>query len=165
MKCRFIGYFLSLFLVSCAVDYDINPSFTDEPDRIIINGYLNPERQIRIQLCELKKAGNKYLVKGLIGSHVVLKENGIILFDNIWPDSIFTIEHHPQAKASYSIEVSHDNLQTVNAQTYIPEAIHCIPGFSHRGPYWDHSSVRRSVFRYVEMEAKLCFAKKKLFTK
>ncbi len=155
MRLEFFGYcFIFLFFISCSVDYEIGESFVKEQQRIVVNGYLSPGKPIQIHLYELMDSGGSYIVKGLTGSHVVLRENGIILFDAICPDSIFVMQYNPQAGATYSIEVIHEGLQTVKAQTGIPDAIHCRASFFSGKEYWDTSQyiVKLDSFEWPQNE-------------
>jgi hypothetical protein len=139
MKLKLASSFLFLLFLSCSVDYDLEPSLVNEPDRIIVDSYLSPDCPLQVQLFESVKTESGYVNRGLTQAHVILKEDQTTLFDGICTDSILRLDYQPHENAAYSIEVSHEGLATVSAQTCIPKAIHCNASFSTDGKYWDTS--------------------------
>lgn len=139
MKPNFLFKFIFLFFVSCSVDYEMEKSFENEPDRITVNSFLNSSKPIRIKLYRMLKDNNAYIFKGLTDAHIVLKEDEKILFDDFCPDSILSIGYLPHPGAIYSIEVSCKGMATVKARTTVPEAINCKPYFTFPDEYWDIS--------------------------
>jgi hypothetical protein len=139
MKIKY-GLFLLLLLfkASCSVDYDIRNIQTREPDCIVVNAYLSPNKSIQIQLHESRSSGNNFLIRGLTNAHVVLKEDKKMVFDGLAPDSLLVLDYFPKAGANYSIEVSCADLPTVSAQTYVPKAMTVSSKFLHQ-TYWDTS--------------------------
>lgn len=139
MKLKLASSFLFLLFLSCSVDYDLEPSLVNEPDRIIVDSYLSPDCPLQVQLFESVKTESGYVNRGLTQAHVIVKEDQTTLFDGICTDSILRLDYQPHENAAYSIEVSHEGLATVSAQTCIPKAIHCNASFSTDGKYWDTS--------------------------
>ena len=129
---------LSLFN-SCVVDYDMDQSSIMEAERLVINSFLSPFKPIRVDLYKLQKDQNNYSCIGVVGAHIILKENETTLFDDFCSDSIFTLNYFPVAGATYSIEVSYENLAAAKATTSIPKAIHCTREFTYE-IYWKTSS-------------------------
>ena len=130
---------LSFLFNSCAVDYDMDQSSINEAERLVINSFLSPFKPIRVDLYKLQKDQNKYSCIGVVGAHIILKENETTLYDDIYSESIFTLNYFPVAGATYSIEVSYEDLASAKATTNIPKAIRCTGEFSY-GKYWDISS-------------------------
>ena len=131
-------YLLPIFFaVSCTIDYNIGESSVYEQERIIVNSYLNPSNEIRIHIHKLHIINNNYTSTGLSEYHIVLKENETILYDGIYPDSIFVIDYFPRVGCEYSIKVSYKGLTTVQAKTSIPEAIHSASSFSTGMYFWE----------------------------
>lgn len=122
--------------MSCAVDYDMEQSTVNESERLVVNGILSPQKPLQLKLYKLQKGQQGYYCVGLTGAHIYIKENETVLFDGIFSDSVFNINYFPIAGATYSIEVSYENFETIKAKTSIPNAIHCISGFTY-GKYWD----------------------------
>ena len=117
---------LLLFIgISCEVDYDVGKLALSEPECIIVNGILTPEKEIEIHLYKLQILDSRYTGAGLEGAKIILKEGQKVLYDDICNDSILKIAFFPIENMTYSVEVSYDNLNTVKATTQIPPAIKC----------------------------------------
>ncbi|MDR3140875.1 MAG: DUF4249 domain-containing protein [Tannerellaceae bacterium] len=118
----FISFFFIL-INSCSVDYDFDETTSNEPELIIVNSLLQPSEPISVKLHKLERTGGKYTYKGLRGAKVIVKEDQAILCDAVCNDSVVTLDYHPKADATYSIEVSYDNLKTARASTHVPPPI------------------------------------------
>lgn len=141
MKCRLMILVcaLSLLSMSCSVDYDLDPSSMNESERLVINSFLSPLKAIQVDLYKLQKGQQAYSCIGIQGAHITLKENETVLFDDFYSDSIFILNYLPIAGATYSIEVSYENLRLAKAKTSIPKAIHCTGEFTYE-IYWESNS-------------------------
>lgn len=129
MKRLIWGVLSILLLNGCAVDYAINDLSSGNAKQIIVNGYLVAEQPITIHLYH-NEGVKDGIVKGLTQSHLLLKENGQVLFDGICNDSLFTLDHHAKVGAEYEIEVSATGYETVTATTTIPYPIVCKAEFN-----------------------------------
>jgi hypothetical protein len=116
-------YILLLFTaVSCEVDYSLGKLALAEPECIIVNSILTPEKEIEIQLYRLQMNDSRYSCVGLEGAKVTVKEGQKVLYDDICNDSILNIAAYPTENMTYSVEVSYNDLKTVKASTRIPPA-------------------------------------------
>lgn len=128
----FLGL-IGLFVGACSVNYDIPPSSVTEAERIIVNSYLNPSDSIRVRLHKLTHSEKGYAIHALTGAHIVLKENDAVLFDAVCTDSVLLLPKHPQAGASYSIEVTYSDWPKARARTRVPSSIRCTAAYSPDG--------------------------------
>lgn len=127
---RLIWGVLSIVLLNaCAVDYAVNELSSGNAKQIIVNGYLIAEQPVTINLFHQDGEKNSK-VKGLTQSHLMLKEDGQVLFDGICNDSVFTFDHQAKVGSEYEIEVSATGLETVKATTTIPYPIVCKAEFN-----------------------------------
>ena len=129
MKKLILGALSMVFLYACSVDYAVEDLSSGIAKQIIVNGYLVAEQPVTIHLYHHggEKDGK---VEGLTQSHLLLKEDGLVLFDGICIDSLFTLDHHIKAGAKYEIEVSATGYETVKATTAIPHQIVCKADFN-----------------------------------
>ena len=121
----FFTFFLLLVGSSCEVDYILGDLQTNEPECIIVNGILNPEKPIEITFHKLQIKDKKYSYTGLEGVQVILKEGNEKLYDGICNDSILSLDCFPKVNKTYSIEASYINLKAVKSDTQVPPAIKC----------------------------------------
>jgi len=129
MKKLILGTLSMMFLFSCSVDYAVEDFSSGDAKQIILNGYLIAEQPVSIHLYH--HGGDKDgKVEGLTQSHLLLKEDGQVLFDGICSDSLFILDHNPKAGAKYDIEVSATGYETVKATTAIPHPIVCKADFN-----------------------------------
>lgn len=140
MKPHSFLYFVILITISCSVDYRVETLSNNETDLIIVNGYLDAEKPINIELFKVQSSNKGSFINGLEGSRVIFKENEKVIYDDLCPDSVFTMNYYPQQGAVYGIEVSCNGFNTVKARTVIPQAIQCEPKFSTSDDYWDRSN-------------------------
>ena len=118
-------FFLFMIIISCSVDYDFENLRLTEPECIIVNSILTPSEPLQVRLHKLEKVNNQYRYTALERTKITLKKGQEIIYDAVCEDSVFTMDHHPEVNATYTIEVSCDNLKTVKATTQIPQAIEC----------------------------------------
>jgi len=129
MKKLILGAFSMVLLNACSVDYAIDDLSSGNAKQIIVNGYLIAEQPVTIYLYH--NDGDKDgKVKGLTQSHLLLKEDGQVLFNGICNDSLFILDHLPKAGAEYELEVSATGYKTVKATTAIPYPIFCEADFN-----------------------------------
>lgn len=133
MKIKSFVLPILLFFTACSVDYPLGETFIDEPDRIIVNSILTPVNEIEVKLFYTHKTGSGYGFSGLRGAHVLLKENDLVLYDAVCPDSILRLPYKPMTGSVYSIKVSTDNLPEVNSETSIPAQIQCEVDMAYNG--------------------------------
>lgn len=125
---------LLLILSSCVVDYNVG-LVGDIENMIVVNGYLDPEDPITLHL--YKHGENKQAkTVGLLGAHLLLSEDGNVLYDDICTDSIFTLNYYPKIGATYTLEVSTSGFETVNAKTTVPHSVECEGTFERKGEKW-----------------------------
>ena len=113
-------------MVACTIDYDMKPTDIYEPDRIVVNSFLNPANPVCVYFFTV----NKSVEEGFIYSyaknlHVKLTENDIVLFDGFCADSVLHLDYYPKELAKYRIEVSLPEYESVWAETVVPAAITC----------------------------------------
>ena len=129
MKRLILGVLSMVLLYACSVDYTIEDISSGIAKQIIINGYLVAEQPVAIHLYHHEgEKDNK--VKGLMQAHLILKEDGQVLYDGICSDSLFTLDHLPKAGAKYELEASAIGYETVKATTTIPYPIVCKADFN-----------------------------------
>ena len=129
MKRLILGVLSIVLLNACAVDYAVNDLSSGNAKQLIVNGYLIAEQPVTIHLYH--NVGEKdSKVKGLMQAHLMLKEDGQVLFDGICNDSLFTLDFHANVGAEYEIEVSATGYETVKATTTIPQPIVCKAEFN-----------------------------------
>ena len=129
MKKLILGALSLVLLYACAVDYPVDDLSDGIVKQIIVNGYLIAEQPVAIHLYH-HTGGKDGKVSGLTQAHVLLKEDGQILFDDICNDSIFMLEHQLRTGAKYEIEVAATGYETVKATTSIPHPIVCEADFT-----------------------------------
>jgi hypothetical protein len=102
----------------------------------------------------LQNKNNQYSYTGLEGTHIIIKEEQNILYDDICYDSIFIMDYFPVVNAAYTIEISCNNLKTVKAYTRIPPAIKCKSHFTSGAYYWQDSEYKMKLdsFEIPQME-------------
>ena len=121
-------YFYSLLLcliTSCIVDYDIKTTDIDEPNRLVVNSFLNPQKPINVYFFTLDRTETGFVYTAATNLHVRLMEDNHVLFDGLCVDTMLVMEQHPRAGSTYRIEVSLAGYAPVWAETIIPEAITC----------------------------------------
>lgn len=118
-----------VLLYACSMDYAVEDLSLSISKQIIINGYLITEQPVTIYLYHHSGAKDGK-VEGLTQSHLLLKEDGQVLYDGICSDSLFILDHHPKAGTKYEIEVSATGYETVKASTAIPHPILCEADFN-----------------------------------
>jgi len=112
-------------LLSCAVEYDFEPSDVIEPDRLVVNSILNPLHPIEVSFYTTMKTDSGYIYQPVSNVQVVLKENDCILFDGICDSICLKSDYKPRVNAAYSIEVSLNGYEPVSASTIVPDSIVC----------------------------------------
>lgn len=127
------GLFLLLFIASCTVEYDMKPTNITEPDRIVVNSYLNPLKPVRVYFYTTQKTDSGYIFLTASGLHVRLTEDGTTLFEGICSDTVLLLNHHPKAHSTYRIEASLENYESISAETTIPDTISCRARAEERG--------------------------------
>ncbi|MDR0575089.1 MAG: DUF4249 domain-containing protein [Tannerella sp.] len=125
-------------MVSCTVDYDMKPANINEPDRIVVNSFLNPDKPVRVYFFTVNRTDAGFAYNAAKNLQVRLTENGDVLFDGLCADSVLNLDYHPKESAKYRIEVSLSDHEPVWAETTIPAAIAC--------------KVRAERFNYNEMK-------------
>jgi hypothetical protein len=97
----------------------------DEPNRIVVNSILTPEKPIRINFYTLDRTDTGFVCNKAENLYVRLTEDNRTLFDGWCADSILIPDHHPQVNLKYRIDVSLTGYAPVWAETTIPSAITC----------------------------------------
>jgi len=121
-------YFYTLLLcliTSCIVDYDIKMTDIDEPNRLVVNSLLNPQKPISVYFYTLDRTATGFAYTSATNLHVRLMEDNHVLFDGLCADTILVMEQHPRAGSAYRIEVSLTGYASVWAETTVPDAITC----------------------------------------
>ena len=153
MKAKYIFILLLLAGNSCEVDYKVGDLQMNEPECIILNCILNPEKQIEMQLHKLQIEGKRYTYTGLEGAKIILKEGQTVLYDDICRDSILNMACFPKENMNYSVEVSFGNLKTVKATTKIPPAIHCESSMRTCDCYFDSYLIGLHAFEIPQTDS------------
>jgi hypothetical protein len=134
---------------SCAYDYDMGNSFIEEPNRLVVNGLLNPNHPVDIYFYTTLKTDSGYWFKPKNDIRVLLKENETILYDAVCPDTLLHLDYYPIRGKNYTIEAILSGYETVTAATSIPETISCEAKVEKiRQFYWDSYRVDLSGFRF-----------------
>lgn len=134
MRTFFWSSILLLLLSSCVVDYNVG-LITGVEKMIVVNGYLDPDNYITIQLYKHGE-DEKANTVGLIGAHILLTEDNNVLYDDICNDSVFNINHYPKVGSKYTIEVSTSKFETVKAITTVPHPVVCDVNFDYGSDNW-----------------------------
>ena len=129
MRKFIVGALSVVLLYACTVDYPVDNLSAGIAKQIIVNGYLIADEPVTIHLYQ-HAGGKDGKVSGLTQAHLLLQEDGVVLYDDICNDSIFTLEHQPRAGAKYEIEVAATGYKTVKASTFIPYPIECEADFT-----------------------------------
>ncbi|MDL2247228.1 DUF4249 domain-containing protein [Bacteroides sp. OttesenSCG-928-J23] len=114
----------SLF-VGCTTDYDVGNMHYGKGECMGVNAVLSPQNPIRINLFQVRMKDDTYSSSGLMGAHILLEEDGRVIYEGVSADSILVLPEKPQVGRLYSIKVSYAGLKSVTAYTTIPEAIAC----------------------------------------
>jgi len=128
MTIRKFAFYTLLFcflMAACAVDYDMKSIDIDEPNRIVVNSFLTPEKPISVHFYTVNRTDEGFTYRTADNLHVKLTEDNHVLFDGLCADTILAIEHRPQAGARYRIEVSLTGYASVWAETTVPSPITC----------------------------------------
>jgi hypothetical protein len=126
MKRIFYFSFLCLILVSaCKVDYFPESLFISRNKQLIVNGLLDPSKPIKVNFYTLDRNDSGYQHRPVKNAHVVLKEDGTVLFDGICPDTVLHLEQSPRIGAEYFIEAEYNDYPPIKASTRIPATITC----------------------------------------
>lgn len=115
-------FYSILYYTSCSVDYD--PKIKPVSECIIVNACLQPDSLIKVQLYVSTINNGKSEILPLDDAHVLLKENGAIIYNEITCSEL-NLPIKPKVGTEYSIEVDHTDYQSVTAQTRIPQPIYC----------------------------------------
>lgn len=113
-----------LIQMSCSFDYDLK-TINQESNRLIINGYLNPDSTIRIKVYSTQLKENRYLIQEVSKFNVSFFENETLLYKGEWANTVFTMNYYPRRGAQYSIEISKDQFPAAKATTTVPNSIEC----------------------------------------
>ena len=105
---RFYILFLLICFSACTVDYIPGKSEITESDRLVVNCLLNPKKKIQVYLYSTYRMNTGYAFRGIQHAQVKLFENDRVLYEDICPDSVLTLDQYPLSQATYKIEVSHD---------------------------------------------------------
>lgn len=135
-------------LSSCVVDYNVG-LVADIEKMIVVNGYLDPDNPITLHL--YKHGENKQAKTiGLLGAHILLSEDGNVIYDDICTDSTFTLNHYPKVGATYYLEISASGFETVNATTIIPHPVECDGKFERKNktPWSSYDMITLDKFKF-----------------
>jgi len=116
---------LLLILVACSVEYDMKPTTIYEPNRLVVNSFLNPQKPICIYFYTIDRIDKGFVYKPAVNMQVKLTEDDRVLFDGLCTDTVLVLDYYPQAKAKYRIDVSLTGYTPVWAETTVPSAITC----------------------------------------
>jgi hypothetical protein len=125
MNKYWILFSTGLLLLACSVDYDIGQSNIMEQNRLVVNSLLNPHQPTSVYFYKTERVDTGYRFSTVRDVKVVLQEDGKALFDGICSDTVLHLDYHPKAGAYYTIEVSYPGLETVSAETFVPNSITC----------------------------------------
>jgi|GEM_PF-714538 len=116
---------LCCLITSCTVDYNLPPTDIDEPNRLVVNSFLNPERPICVYFYTVDRTDTGFVYQTANNLNVRLMEDNRVLFDGLCTDTMLVMEKHPRAGSNYRIDVSLTGYASVWAETTVPTAITC----------------------------------------
>ena len=114
-------FFCLIACFGCQYDYDINDDIKDFKPSVVVNGLINPDSTIKIELFWSKhhtdiKNGYKYVVE----FSAELYENGTLIKEEECYEGVWKIEYYPKEGYTYSVKFTVPNYGEVEAKTYIP---------------------------------------------
>ena len=116
---------LFCLITACTVDYDLKQTNIDEPNRLVVNSFLNPENPINIYFYTIDRTDTGFVYHTAENLHVRLTEDDRVLFDGLCADTMLVMEHHPRVGSTYRIDVSLAGYASVWAEKTVPTAITC----------------------------------------
>ncbi|GHT11411.1 hypothetical protein FACS189426_13250 [Bacteroidia bacterium] len=124
-------------------------SFIDEPNRLVVNSFLNPNHPMDIYFYTTLKMDSGYWFKAANGVRVLLKEDETILYDAICPDTLLHLDYYPVTGKNYTIEAVLTGYETITAATSIPKTISCEAKVEKvKQFYWNDYRVDLSAFQF-----------------
>ena len=125
MKNFFFYTLLCCLTTACAVDYNMKPTGVDEPNRLVVNSFLNPEKPVCIYFYTIDRTSTGFEYHTAENLYVKLTEDEQVLYDGLCTDTMLVLNHYPQPNARYRIDVSRTGYEPVWAETTVPSAITC----------------------------------------
>ncbi|MDR2774773.1 MAG: DUF4249 domain-containing protein [Tannerella sp.] len=125
MKTLFVSILLVLVFSACTADYNMKSTDVDEPNRLVVNSFLNPEKPIRINFYTLDRTDTGFVCRTAENLYVKLTEDDRTLFEGWCADSMLILDHHPRVNVKYRIDVSLTGYASVWAETTVPSSIMC----------------------------------------
>ena len=141
---------LFCLITACTVDYDLKQTNIDEPNRLVVNSFLNPEKPVCVYFYTIDRTNAGFVYNTAKNLHVKLTEDDHVLFDGLCADTIFVMAHHPRAGSRYRIDVSLTGYASVWAETTVPAAITCKTRAEHFNV--SDSNYNHSGYMYPEMK-------------
>ena len=74
-------------MTACVVDYDMKSIDIDDPNRIVVNSFLNPEKPISVHFYAVDRTGNGFTYRTADNLHVKLTEDNHVLLDGFCADT------------------------------------------------------------------------------
>lgn len=112
------------FFLTVGCEKEINPELPIPPPKIVVNSAFNAENLWAVSVSESQFFLDHSNIKPLKNADLRIYENGQFLEKLTYNTDIqkYTGQTSPQSSNNYSIEVKHDQLRTVAAQTWLPKA-------------------------------------------
>lgn len=117
MKYLLPSIFSFVFLTGCMKDYDLAKNVTPQ---VIVNSILCPDSTIKIDLWWSKKLDGSSDFERVKNAHVILKEDGSVIYDIVSSDATLIYDYHPKEESTYNIIIDVEGHRPVSASTTLP---------------------------------------------
>lgn len=116
---------ITFLFTSCISDFEPDKDFNTGPEKIpVLNSFLNPDSLIRIDLYWSKPLDDTSSYNRIINAHITLLENEAVICDTLWgKETSLVLNHFPTEGSIYTITIEIPGIETLIAQTRIPEKI------------------------------------------
>jgi len=79
---------LFCLITACTVDYDLKQTNIDEPNRLVVNSFLNPEKPVCVYFYTIDRTDTGFVYHTAENLHVRLMEDDHVLFDGLCADTM-----------------------------------------------------------------------------
>ncbi len=126
-KIQYLILILILILASCRKEIDLN--LPDYESKIVINGELSTEDNIKVQISQSLNSLNSDSTYLLQNATVKLFEDGNAIGNLTYNQLYYTFPYKPKSGKTYKIEASNSGLPAAFSQTIIPSQIGCVSSY------------------------------------
>lgn len=112
---------ISILITSCEYDYQPDIKYSQYQGIVIINSYLSPKNDVKIELYRILPVKNRFEYTGLKGAFLTLYEDNDIIYEGDC-DSILILDHKPKEGMTYRVKVDYDSVAYA-ASTTVPHKV------------------------------------------